>query len=111
MPLVSRLLRDNRALQQCLLHDQAHVPPGSQGEHVCLIQRALVMLGEKQVNALEYIKGFYGPSTAAAVLAFKTKRGIINRAYQTKPDDIVGKMTIARLDSDLCGIENVPAQF
>jgi hypothetical protein len=31
------------------------------------------------------------PSTAAGVLAYKRKRGIINRTYQTQPDNIVGK--------------------
>src|SRR5947207_10279060 len=35
----------------------------------------------------------YGPSTSAAVLAYKEKRDIVNRSYQTKPDNIVGIMT------------------
>jgi len=43
----------------------------------------------------------YGKSTATAVLNFKTKRGIINHAYQTAPDNIVGKMTIRSLDESL----------
>jgi peptidoglycan hydrolase-like protein with peptidoglycan-binding domain len=111
MALVSRLLRDNPDLQQCLLNDNAHVTPGAQGDHVCLIQRALVMLGEKSVTSLEYIKGFYGPSTAAAVLAYKTKRNIVNHAYQSKADNIVGKMTIARLDAEVRGVENIQARF
>lgn len=45
----------------------------------------------------------YGPSTAAAVLSYKTNRQIINRSYQTKPDSIVGKMTIASLDAEMRG--------
>ena len=45
----------------------------------------------------------YGPSTAAAVLSYKTKRQIINRSYQTTPDSIVGKMTIASLDAEMRG--------
>ncbi len=49
--------------------------------------------------------GRYGPRTAAAVLAYKTKRAIINRAYQQTPDSIVGKMTIERLDKDMLAIE------
>jgi hypothetical protein len=43
----------------------------------------------------------YGPSTAAAVLKFKQKRNIVNRAYQTQADNIVGKMTIAALDNEM----------
>src|SRR5688572_32199124 len=33
----------------------------------------------------------YGPDTAKAVLAYKTRRRIINFNYQTKPDNIVGR--------------------
>jgi hypothetical protein len=40
------------------------------------------------------------------VLAFKTQRQIINTAYQSKPDDIVGKMTIARLDREMFVLES-----
>jgi peptidoglycan hydrolase-like protein with peptidoglycan-binding domain len=47
----------------------------------------------------------YGPSTAAAVLAFKRKRKIINTGYQTSEDDIVGKMTITALDNELAAFE------
>ena len=36
-----------------------------------------------------------------AVFNFKKKRGIINRAYQTAPDNIVGKMTIRSLDEEI----------
>jgi hypothetical protein len=43
-------------------------------------------------------KGQYGPTTAAAVLRFKTENQIINRSYQTRPDNIVGKMTMKALD-------------
>lgn len=40
----------------------------------------------------------YGLSTAEAVLTDERKRGIINRNYQTQAGNIVGKMTMARLD-------------
>jgi hypothetical protein len=43
----------------------------------------------------------YGPKTAAAVLAYKEKRGIINRDYQSKADNIVGIMTMASLDKEM----------
>jgi hypothetical protein len=48
---------------------------------------------------------FYGPSTAAAVLAFKKKRKIINTSYQKTEDDIVGIMTITALDNELAVFE------
>ena len=47
----------------------------------------------------------YGPSTTAAVLAYKRARKIINPAYQTAADAIVGKMTIAALDADLVKLQ------
>ena len=47
----------------------------------------------------------YGPSTKAAVLAYKTRRQIINRSYQSTPDAIVGKMTIASLDAEVAARE------
>jgi hypothetical protein len=43
----------------------------------------------------------YGPSTADAVLTYKTTRNIVNRSYQTQADNIVGKMTIAAMDKEL----------
>jgi len=46
----------------------------------------------------------YGPS-ARAVLSYKTKLGIINRAYQTQPDNIVGIMTMTSLDEGMVRIE------
>ncbi|MCY2978476.1 MAG: hypothetical protein NTU79_07405 [Planctomycetota bacterium] len=42
-------------------------------------------------------------NTAAAVLAYKTKRKIINRDYQMTADNIVGKMTMASLDREMLG--------
>jgi hypothetical protein len=40
------------------------------------------------------------------VLAYKKKRNIINRSYQTQADNIVGKMTIAALDKEVFAKEN-----
>ena len=101
MPLISTTLRDDRALQACLLHDQAHVVPGSHGPHVARIQRALLVLDQARIDANDLRSKRYGPTTTAAVLAFKQKRQIINRAYQSAADNIVGKMTIARMDKEL----------
>jgi peptidoglycan hydrolase-like protein with peptidoglycan-binding domain len=58
---------------------------GVRGDHVRLVQRALVLLGYQHIPAREYIDGFYGSGTAAAVLNYKQRRAIINRAYQTQP--------------------------
>lgn len=101
MGLRSELLKKDRKLQTCLVSDPAHVLEGAAGDHVCRIQTALLVLGGPAIQDCELVAKHYGPSTAAAVLAFKKKRQIINRAYQTNPDDIVGKMTIAALDKEL----------
>src|SRR5262249_32933379 len=108
MPLRSRLFRGNPALEACLVQDSAHVTPGTVGEHVQLIQRALVYLGDKTITGTEYRNGTYGQTTAAAVLQFKKQRGIINRSYQTQADNIVGKMTIRRLDDEMVRIQDRP---
>lgn len=42
------------------------------------------------------------------MLAYKRKRKIINYAYQQTEDNIVGKMTIKRLDEDLAIAEEAP---
>jgi peptidoglycan hydrolase-like protein with peptidoglycan-binding domain len=49
--------------------------------------------------------GSFGPATAAAVLAFKQKRDIVNRSYQSQADNIVGKMTMAALDNEMVEAE------
>jgi peptidoglycan hydrolase-like protein with peptidoglycan-binding domain len=99
MPLISNLFRNNKRLQSCLVSDPAHVTPGSTGEHVRLIQFALLDLDSAEIAPAELDAQQYGSSTASAVLAFKRKRNIINRAYRSTPDNVVGKMTIAALDS------------
>jgi hypothetical protein len=106
MPLRSRLFRGVAQLEACLSKDSAHVTPGTVGEHVQLIQRALVYLGDRSIAGNEYRKGEYGPTTTAAVLSFKQQRRIINFSYQTKADNIVGKMTIHRLDDEMVLIQD-----
>lgn len=108
MPLNSRLFHGNAELQACLIQNSAHVTPGAVGEHVQLIQRALAYLGDKSITGAEYLSGTYGATTAAAVLGFKQQRGIINYAYQTQADNIVGKMTIRRLDDEMIKIQDRP---
>jgi len=101
MGLVSRLFRGNRKLEACLVDNAAHVTMGAQGEDVAKIQFALFSLDTLTIDRKELVTQTYGPSTAAAVLAYKTKRQIINRSYQSTPDGIVGKMTIASLDAEM----------
>ncbi|MBL8209696.1 MAG: peptidoglycan-binding protein [Bryobacterales bacterium] len=88
-------------LQAAANFDHAHVVPGSRGGHVRKIQEALVAVDGARIDAREMELGFYGPSTARAVLRFKTSHGIVNKSYQSKPDDITGKMTMAALDEAL----------
>ena len=105
MSLRSKAFKDDGKLQLCLVSDPAHILPGAAGDHVVKIQRALILIDGVSINDGELRDERYGMSTANAVLEYKTKRNIINRTYQTKPDNIVGKMTIASLDQDMLRIE------
>jgi hypothetical protein len=108
MALSSNLFRGNRALEACAVQDPAHVTRGTTGDHVAKIQFALFTLDGLVIDRAELVAHQYGRSTAAAVLAYKKKRQIINRSYQTAADDIVGKMTIASLDKEMKARELVP---
>jgi len=101
MSLRSRLFRGDSRLQACLLSDPSHVKPGDAGDFVSKIQVALGRLDDARIDALERGAKRYGPTTAAAVLAYKRKRNIVNQSYQTQADNIVGKMTIASLDNEM----------
>ena len=107
--LTSQLFRGNQALQAALVNDASHITIGSRGEHVRLIQRALTHLGDRSISGAEYAKATYGPTTAGAVLRFKTDRKIINTAYQKSADNIVGKMTVQALDTEMARFEIMPA--
>src|SRR5262245_46179651 len=97
MALQSQLFRGDAKLEAAAVSDPAHIVPGAKGEDVEKIQLALNVLD----GAILDPDGDYGPATAAAVLAYKQKRGIINRSYQTQADNIVGKMTMAALDKEM----------
>jgi len=101
MALQSTWFRGNKRLQRCLIEDPSHVQKGDQGEHVRLIQGALAALGEAAIEFVDLAQSLYGASTAAAVLAYKRRRQIINPGYQTTADDIVGKLTIRALDKEM----------
>jgi len=86
MALASQLLSRDPKLQACLVSDLAHIVEGAAGEHVSKTQTALQVLG-LAIDGRELRAKRYGPSTASAVLNFKMLRNIINRSYQTKPDN------------------------
>jgi peptidoglycan hydrolase-like protein with peptidoglycan-binding domain len=106
MALTSRKFSGDQKLEACLVNDSAHVTQGATGEHVMKLQTALMMLDDAKIDQHEAASKYYGPSTAAAVLAYKTKRRIINSSYETKADNIVGKMTIAALDREMLRFEH-----
>lgn len=108
MALQSKLFRGDAALEACLIKDSAHVVGGARGAHVPKLQRALATLDGALIATSEVAGATYGPTTAAAVLAYKRERRIINKSYQTQADDIVGKMTIASLDKEMSAIEHSP---
>jgi peptidoglycan hydrolase-like protein with peptidoglycan-binding domain len=101
MGLQSNHFRPDAALEACLVNDSKNVKEGAVGDHVKKIQTALKILDNLTISPAELAAKRYGPSTAAAVLAFKKKRRIINPAYQTSADNIVGKMTMAALDEEM----------
>jgi peptidoglycan hydrolase-like protein with peptidoglycan-binding domain len=105
MALQSTLFSDDHALQSCLVDDRAHVTLGASGPHVTKIHSALIVLDNSEIELRELREGRYGASTAAAVLAFKRKRQIVNFSYQTQADNIVGKMTIAAMDREMLVVE------
>jgi hypothetical protein len=111
MPLVSNLLKGDAKLAACQTSDAAHLTIGAKGEHVAKVQFALFALDSAAIDKAELRLQTYGPSTAKAVLAYKTKRQIINTAYQKTPDNIVGKMTISRLDQDMRVFEQTHRGF
>lgn len=105
MPLISQLFRGDARLQGCLVDDRHHVTQGSAGDFVHRIHVALIKLDGATIAGGELATKRYGATTAAAVLKFKEDRDIVNRAYQSQADHIVGKMTIAALDDEMAQAE------
>ena len=99
--LKSQLFRGDAKLEAAAASPLAHIVPGARGDHVRKIQLALNQLDNAGLDP----DGIYGQATANAVLAFKQKRGIINRSYQTEADNIVGIMTMAALDDEMAASE------
>jgi hypothetical protein len=95
-------------LEACATTPGAHLLVGtSPGPHILKIQLALERLRPSgpPIAGAEKSAMRYGPTTAKAVLFYKTTHvpPIINTSYQRTPDDIVGQMTIKALDDDLAG--------
>jgi len=111
MPLISKLFSGDPRLEACLVKDSAHLTPNTKGDFVGKVQAALEHIDNIRIDERELATQTYGPSTTAAVLAYKRKRKIINTSYQTSADNIVGKMTIERLDKEMAAIEATPIVF
>jgi hypothetical protein len=105
MGLKSRLFRDDAKLEAAAVSHSGHITPGSCGEHVAKIQRALITIDGPAIERGELEAQRYGPTTANAVLSYKQRRGIINPSYQKSADNIVGIMTIAALDKEMLALE------
>jgi hypothetical protein len=105
MALKSFAFAGDRRLEACLVDHAAHVVEGAVGHHVRKIQAVIEAVDGAVIADAEWDAMRYGPSTAAAVLAYKQARDIVNRSYQTKADNIVGKMTIDALDREIRDLE------
>jgi len=110
LPLESYAFKGDTQLEACLVKDAAHVTKGATGLHVRKIQAALHWLDDARIDQQEITTQTYGTSTASAVLAYKTKRKIINQSYQSTADNIVGKMTIAAMDRELLELDPKPLE-
>jgi hypothetical protein len=97
MALQSDLFCGDAKLEAAANSDPCHITVGARGDHVCKIQEALNRLDNANVS----VDGAYGTETGDAVLVFKERRGIINPQYQKKPDNIVGRKTVTRMDDEL----------
>jgi hypothetical protein len=106
--LQSRLFSGDPKLEAAAVSNSAHIVPGGMGAHVAKIQRALISIDSALIDFMELKANRYGQSTASAVLAYKKKRNIINRSYQTQADNIVGIMTVTALDKELLQKERQP---
>jgi hypothetical protein len=113
MPVQSQLFTSDASardrLNQALDDDSKHITPGSAGEYVARIQRALALLGET-IDDHERDQKQYGPSTANAVLAFKAGCSPPLLNYANRLDNITGKKTTGELDRQIADFEkNNPA--
>lgn len=99
MLLISNLFKDDQALKNGANFDVHHILPEAVGAHVRKVQTALLICDDADIDRAELDSGRFGPSTTRAVVAFKTRRAILN--YRKEIDPIVGINTIRRLDQEL----------
>ncbi len=99
--MISALFSGCTRIQSASEIDAAHIAVGDRGEWVARVQTALNWLEGSSIA----VDGVFGEQTKAAILAFKTKRRIINAAYQTSADAIVGKRTVKALDEEVADKE------
>jgi hypothetical protein len=100
--------KDDARLEDCVAKPTAHLRVGTPpGRHILKIQLALERLRPSgpAISPAEKASMSYGPTTAAAVLNYKSTHvpPIINSNYEHAPDDVVGRMTILAMDADLAG--------
>jgi hypothetical protein len=108
--LRSDLFKGDAKLEACATNPVAHIAPASpggappRGPHVGKIQAALATLlpAGPAVSDSETSQMIYGVTSAAAVLKYKQDRSIIG-SYQRTADNIVGQLTIQKMDEELCG--------
>lgn len=109
MPVQSKLFtRDKKVearLNDCMRSHAHNIRPGSSGDHVSAIQSALFILENANLPGNELGQSLYGPQTARAVRDYKDKRKILGPG-QKQVDNIVGILTITRLDLDLRNQDN-----
>lgn len=100
MPLQSARLNSDLVLENCL--DGTHrMLAGEEGLPVMRVQSALLDLGHSL--GPKGADGTFGPETGAAVIAYKTKKGLVPN------DPVVGPGTTLALDNDL--LFNPPTLF
>lgn len=105
MALKCELFAGDPKLEAAAVSNPAHILRGAVGPHVGKIQKALISVDNSEINKTELQSKTFGASTEAAVLAYKTKRKIINTTYQRTPDAIVGIMTMDSLDKEMLKFE------
>jgi hypothetical protein len=105
MALKSQLFAGDAKLEAAATSHPAHIVPGARGPHVKKIQGALITLDEAKIATPELAAALYGTTTANAVLAYKKKRSVINKNYQSSADNIVGIMTMKSMDDELVALE------
>lgn len=104
-------------LDDCATKDPAHLVIGTVGDHVALVQDALIQLdqhsflspAERDSFDLEVQTQFYGNMTAKIVQNYKNNHvPKILQPWQASADNVVGKQTISFLDDDMAALEKLP---